>query len=135
MKNLLVGLLALALLTPMYMGITTPAQAQSSCAWYLDDVTPALTEPFIVIDEPDAVKALVEMLVSKGQFPADIGAKVTRVLLAKITGEDAVQRGYYGLEIDGCLLPPVPLPEGMDVPVSLRLSGKYAFGTFAAFVQ
>ena len=103
MKNLLVGLLALALLTPMYMGITTPAQAQSSCAWYLDDVTPALTEPFIVIDEPDAVKALVEMLVSKGQFPADIGAKVTRVLLAKITGEDAVQRGYYGLEIDGCL--------------------------------
>jgi hypothetical protein len=133
MKNLLVGLLALALLSPVYLGITTPASAQSSCTWTLDAVVPTLTEedPFIVVDEPDAVKALVELLVAANEFPADIGARVTRVLLIKITGEDAVQRGYYGLEIDGCLLPPMPLPEGMDVPVSLRLSGKYDFGTFA----
>jgi hypothetical protein len=134
MRNLVLGLLALALLPPMYMGITTPVSAQSasaSCSYTLDAVAPTLTEPFIIIDEPDAVKALVELLVAANQFTPEIGVRVTRVLLAKITGEDAVQRGYYGLEIDGCLLPPFPLPEGMDVPVALRLSGKYPFGTFA----
>jgi hypothetical protein len=131
MKNLLVGLLALALLSPV---ITTPAYAQDvppGCTYALDAVTPTLTEPFIVIDEPDAVKALVELLVAANQFSAEDGALVTRVLLAKITGPDGVQRGFYGLEMLGCLLPPMPLPDGMDVPVSLRLSGKYAFGTFA----
>lgn len=127
---LIAGLIALALLPVMYMGITTPVSAQS-CMYVLDDVSPTLTEPFTIVAEPDAVKALVEILVAAKQFDADLGAKVTRVLLAKITGPDAVQRGFYGIEIDGCLTPPMPLPDGMDVPVVLRLSGKYAFGTFA----
>lgn len=129
MKTLLAGLLALALLPPMYLGITTPASAQSVCMFTMDDVTPTLTEPFIVIDEPDAVKAMVEML--GDVISPEVGAKVTRVLLAKITSEDAVQHGYFGLEIDGCLTPPMLLPEGMDVPVAMRLSGKYPFGVFA----
>lgn len=128
------ALLALALFSPVYMGTIQPAYAQpapSSCAYTLDMVTPTLTEPFIVIDEPDAVKALVEMLVVAEQFSAEVGATATRVLLAKITGPDGVQNGYYGLEIDGCLTGPVMLPEGMNVPVVQRLSGKYPFGTFA----
>jgi hypothetical protein len=136
MKNLLVGLLALALLSPVYLGITAPASAQDvppGCTYALDAVTPTLTEPFIVIDEPDAVKALVELLVAANQFSAEDGALVTRVLLAKITSSDGVQRGFYGLEMLGCLLPPMPLPDGMDVPVTLRLSGAYPFGTFAAY--
>lgn len=130
-STLLAGALALALLLSIYMATVTPSYAQSGCMFTLDDVSPTLTEPFIVIDEPDAVKALVELLVAADQFPADVGAKVTRVLLAKITGQDSVQHGYYGLEIDGCLSPPMLLPEGMDVPVAIRLSGKYSFGVFA----
>jgi hypothetical protein len=134
--TLLAGALCLALLPPVYMGTIQPALAQDvppGCTYALDAVTPTLTEPFIVIDEPDAVKALVELLVAANQFSAEDGALVTRVLLAKITSSDGVQRGFYGLEMLGCLLPPQPLPDGMDVPVSLRLSGKYHFGTFATF--
>ena len=87
MRHFLVGLLSLALLPFfMYMGITTPVSAQQ--CFVLDDVvknelTDVAGVTFVVIAEPDAVKAALEMFASKG---ASIPAGVTRFLVYKAVG-------------------------------------------------
>jgi hypothetical protein len=100
-----------------------PVKAEEPvCKWTLDATTPALTEPFRVIDKPEDVAKSVELLREAG---AVVPEGVTRILLALIDGQ-----GFYGLEVGGCLLAPVVLPPGL-APAAQRLSGRYSFGTFA----
>src|SRR5690349_23598630 len=133
MRHFLVGLLSLALLPFfMYMGITTPVSAQQ--CFVLDDVvTNELTDvagvTFVVIAEPDAVKAALEMFAEKG---AKIPEGVTRILVYKAVGPDGKLLALqYGFEVDGCLLPPKDWPIDLLSPVGARLSGATSLGVFA----
>ena len=133
MKTLLVGLLSLALLPVMYLGITTPASAQDMCfeldAVVVNELTDVPGVTFVVIDEPDAVKAALEMFASKG---ASIPAGVTRILVYKaVSDKGELLALQYGFEVNGCLLPPRDWPIDLLSPVGARLSGKTALGTFA----
>jgi hypothetical protein len=132
MKNLLLGLLALALLTPMYMGVT-PATAQETPACFTIEVVVAteLTGPgmsHVVIAEPDAVKAALEMFAGNG---VAVPEGVTRILVYRYVDKGVTLALQYGFEVAGCLLPPNDWPIDLLSPVGARLSGKTALGVFA----
>jgi hypothetical protein len=133
MRNLVLGLLSLALLPPMYMGITTPVSAQEAKCFVIEDVVSLeLSGPgfsSVVIAEPDAVKAVLEGFAANGVTIPD---GVTRVLIYRYVDPSgdtlAIQ---YGFEVNGCLLPPSDWPMELLSPVGVRLSGAYRYGTFA----
>lgn len=129
LKLITVGLLSLALLPPVYLGTVRSVYAaddvQLSCLWNLDETLSQIDPKSVVVDEPDAVKALLEILVGAGE-KVPPGAVVSRVLLARIDGQP-----FYGLEIGGLLCAPTPFPASLTFPVNVRFSGRYAFGTFA----
>jgi hypothetical protein len=132
MKNLVLGLIALALLPVMYLGITTPVSAQQ-CFELNAVVALELTDKpgvsFVVIDEPGAVKAALEMFASKG---ASIPEGVTRILVYKAVGpKGELLALQYGFEVNGCLLPPRDWPIDLLSPVGARLSGATTLGVFA----
>ena len=130
---LIAGLLSLALLPPMYMGITTPVSAQEAKCFVIEDVVALeLSGPgfsSVVIAEPDAVKAVLEGFAAHGVVIPD---GVTRVLVYRYVDPSgdtlAIQ---YGFEMNGCLLPPSDWPIDLLSPVGVRLSGAYRYGVFA----
>lgn len=103
--TLIVGALCLALLSPL-----SPAYAQE--CFTLAQAVDALegdASPYVVVDEPDAVKALVEMI--RAATPTPDGDP-TRVIVTVISGVPA-----YGFEIGGCMTPPYQWPEGVPFPL------------------
>lgn len=130
---LIAGLLSLALLPPMYMGITTPVSAQEAKCFVIEDVVALeLSGPgfsSVVIAEEDAVKAVLEGFAAHGVVIPD---GVTRVLVYRYVDPSgdtlAIQ---YGFEVNGCLLPPSDWPIDLLSPVGVRLSGAYRYGVFA----
>lgn len=111
MKNLLsAGALVLALLGPVYLGSLSPASAQDACRFTVESAVADITKdgtPYMVIDDPDAVKALVVLLVMAKEV---VPPGVTRILLAQFNDGHK----FYGVEVKGCLSPPLPLPLDMD---------------------
>jgi hypothetical protein len=112
-----------------------PARADEApaCRYTLEVVSPQLkADPavleFVILDKPELVKAIAEALTLAGETVPD---GVTRILIAEDRGEDGAVRVRYGLEVGGCLLPPVPYPLASPFPAVERLSGKTAFGVFA----
>lgn len=80
-----------------------PALADDApCKWTIDETITQLTEPFRVVDRPEDVAKGVADLRDAGVAVPD---GVTRILLAILQGQ-----GFYGLEVDGCLSAPAPLP-------------------------
>lgn len=108
--TLLAGLLSLAL--------SLPAQAQQ--CWPFDLV---MQGEFQARGLPVAVMSPEVLEKAKGLFQAE---DATRGFVAQN------EQGVFvvGLEVDGCLLPPIYL-EDLSQFTLMRLSGRYSFGTFA----
>lgn len=77
----------------------------ADCAYTLDQVLPLLKQPGTVISDPDTVKAFVEAERAKG---FNIPDGVTRVLVA----HDAAGKPAFGVELGGCLTPPMLIDPG-----------------------
>ena len=119
-------LVAVGLLLVLSFPAYAQNDAQSACSYTMDsalsNIASAGLADFRVFDEPDAVVAFTEALKQAGEA---IPEGVTRILVAKLA-----QGWFYGVEVGGCLSPPMPIPASL-FPASQRLSGHYAFGTFA----
>ena len=104
---LLAGAILFALMSPVYA---------QSCPT-MDDALAAVTSdnsPHVVIDEPDAVKAILETLVAAGVISVPGGVVVTRVLLATLG-----QHNAFGLEVGGCITNPMLWPAGVPFPLGV----------------
>lgn len=118
MRIAAIGLLLAALALPV------AAHADTACKFTIESAVTELASadlPFYVVDSPEAIAEAVAALNEAG---AGVTGNVTRILIAVSNGQY-----IYGLEIDGCLTPPQPVPSSL-VSTS-GLSGRYAFGTFA----
>lgn len=129
-----VTLIAFALIS-LGMCLAKPAHAADApaCRYTLEIVAPQLkADPavieFAILDKPEMVKAIADALTLAGET---IPEGVTRILIAQLRASDGTVHVKYGVEVAGCLSPPVEYPLASPFPAVERLSGKTAFGVFA----
>lgn len=119
-------LVAAILIASLSVFLAGPVVAQDTCQFNMTDTIASLSEqgvPHVIIAEADAVQKFVDEVAEP-----IVGAEVegaTAVLLANLP-----QGIAFGLEVDGCLLPPVIIPGLTALPA--KLSGKMPDGSVHA---
>lgn len=126
------GALALVIaLASLVMLNTSLVRADEACQYTIEGVLPTLaSDPHFLIEDQKAVAAMLDIFKAAGE---EVPADVTRIILVKIPDASGVLHLYYGLEVNGCLLPPHPVPVEMDFPAAMHegLSGSTPHGVFA----
>ena len=131
MKALIAGVIVIVFVSVFMLFMPPKSMAAESngptaeaklCEFYMDDVVRVYTTagiPVLFVDEADMPEFVANLSITMGETFEG----VTRAFMVDVRGQMLV-----GIEVDGCLLPPIFL----SVPITpARLSGRVGLGTHA----